>query len=423
MNNSPVSAASFRDLVESSASPSYQLCIKFTGSGSEYFLIWIVNLLLTLVILSALLSPLLLVAGYLNHQIFVIWFVHFVLLIVTVRWWLQARARRLRYFYRNTVVDDVPLRFYGEPQRIMAMNFIWVMILYRLPSDVDDVMGVLTYLINVAIWPAFIIKSGMQFRLANISWRGLGFRFNGSLAGAYAACAPLFAFVSVSVGLPYFLPSVTMGTETTVLVELTVMLTSFAFLSMLVWNVKKYQYNHCALANHYGLAKTSFNTPAGSCATRIFKTLATFLLVVLLCAVVAFVCIWVTGSGLLPQWMVNAKKGAWSVGLIVVFMVTKWYAISRMKNLIWTSGNASLHFVSTLSFKSLLWLNIKNLFFIIITLGLYWPFAVIALTRLRVEAVSIKTSFDVETMVSHIKMAGGEAVGDKGRGWKSSALT
>ena len=32
----------------------------------------------------------------------------------------------------------------------------------------------------------------MQFRLANTSWRGLRFRFRGSLGGAYRAMLPLF---------------------------------------------------------------------------------------------------------------------------------------------------------------------------------------------------------------------------------------
>ncbi|MGI9025580.1 MAG: DUF898 family protein, partial [Burkholderiaceae bacterium] len=53
----------------------------FTGTGSEYFKIWIVNLALTLVTLS-IYSP-----------------------------W--AKVRRLRYFYGNTLLDDSPFEFHG----------------------------------------------------------------------------------------------------------------------------------------------------------------------------------------------------------------------------------------------------------------------------------------------------------------------
>eukprot|EP01041_Mallomonas_annulata_P027255 gene27255-48802_t len=59
-----------------------QIGIAFTGSGSEYFRIWIVNLLLMLVTLG----------------IYFPW----------------AKARRLRYFMGNTLVGGQPLGFHGN---------------------------------------------------------------------------------------------------------------------------------------------------------------------------------------------------------------------------------------------------------------------------------------------------------------------
>ena len=66
------------------AEPASQtLDIRFTGSGSEYFRIWIVNLLLTLVTLTL----------YLPF----------------------ARARRMAYFQNNTLVGGDPLGFHADP--------------------------------------------------------------------------------------------------------------------------------------------------------------------------------------------------------------------------------------------------------------------------------------------------------------------
>ena len=62
------------------------LTIQFTGSGSEYFRIWIVNLLLIIVTLG----------------IYFAW----------------AKVRRLRYFMGNTLVDGQPLGFHGDPKKM-----------------------------------------------------------------------------------------------------------------------------------------------------------------------------------------------------------------------------------------------------------------------------------------------------------------
>ena len=64
-----------------------ELEIRFTGSGSEYFRIWIVNLLLTLVTLTL--------------------------------YYPWAKVRRLRYFYANTLIDGQPLGFHANPWKIL----------------------------------------------------------------------------------------------------------------------------------------------------------------------------------------------------------------------------------------------------------------------------------------------------------------
>jgi uncharacterized membrane protein YjgN (DUF898 family) len=100
-------------------------------------------------------------------------------------------------------------------------------------------------------------------------------------------------------------------------------------------------------------------------------------------------------------------------GILVVFVLIKPYIVARMQNLVWMqTGNASMRFVSALRFKSLLWLTMKNWLLVVLTLGLYWPFAAIALARLRLEAVEVKTRFDTETLVSHVKAMQGDAAGD-----------
>src|SRR3984957_7341822 len=62
--------------------------LHFTGSGAQYFGIWIVNLLLTIVTLG----------------IYSAW----------------AKVRRLQYFYRHTEVAGSSFDFHGSPIRILV---------------------------------------------------------------------------------------------------------------------------------------------------------------------------------------------------------------------------------------------------------------------------------------------------------------
>ena len=49
---------------------------------------------------------------------------------------------------------------------------------------------------------------------------------------------------------------------------------------------------------------------------------------------------------------------------------------------------------------------------VMLTLGLYWPFAAVAITRLRVQAVTVKTRMNPEALVAMVRSAEGEAAGD-----------
>ncbi|MFN3304823.1 MAG: DUF898 family protein, partial [Roseateles sp.] len=119
--------------------------IRFTGSGSEYFRIWSVNLLLILATLGL----------YLPF----------------------AKARRIRYFYANTLVDGQALSFHGDPWK-MFRGFVLLILLmgaYSLAGRLSAVAALVAFLILCAVWPA-LWRASLQFRLGNTSWRGLRMR-------------------------------------------------------------------------------------------------------------------------------------------------------------------------------------------------------------------------------------------------------
>jgi uncharacterized membrane protein YjgN (DUF898 family) len=61
-------------------------------------------------------------------------------------------------------------------------------------------------------------------------------------------------------------------------------------------------------------------------------------------------------------------------------------------------------------------LSVKNGLLIAVTLGLYWPFARVAVARLRLEAVHIRSIADLQALLAvapdQAETAAGDAAGD-----------
>ena len=363
----------------------HHLPIVFTGSGSEYFRIWIVNLLLMLLTLGL--------------------------------YYPWAKVRRMRYFHGNTLVGGEPLDFHGDPKK-MLKGFLMVgllLVAYSTAGKFSATAGFVAFLIVVAIWPA-LLKSSMQFRLANTSWRGLRFGFHGSLRDVYRAVLPLFIPGAIILGAMALVTDPDHPPAWYGFTMLGVMLLALLLAPWLLWNLKQYQHNH------YGLAslQTSFRATLGSfyklqlkiSGVGLLAIVGTALLITLATYAFADNVSATLGRGGRAAVALGAMLGAFA-GLLAMLVVIKPYATSRMQNLLWSrTGNASVRFLSHLKFRSLLWLTIKNWLLVVITLGLYWPFAAVALARMRLQAVTVKTRIDLDTLVSQMRHNEGEAAGD-----------
>jgi uncharacterized membrane protein YjgN (DUF898 family) len=366
-------------------SASHTLPITFTGSGSEYFRIWIVNLLLTIVTLG----------------LYFPW----------------AKVRRLRYFYGNTLVGGHALDFHGEPQR-MLRGFLLVALLgliYGVAGKVSPTAGVVALLIVAAVWPA-LFRASQQFRLANTSWRGLRFRFVGDPAGAYRAMLPLFvpAALSLMLGLSdvatpnarFITWILGMGS-----------LTSVLLFPWFLWMLKKYQHDHLAL----GQIQTHFSASVWSYYGVLLKTVGVALFAFLAVGLAAAV---LGGMGLLQDFrgeaggrvnpaMVFAMVLGFVAAYFAALLVIQPYATSRLQNLVWNhTANPEVRFESCLRFWKLLRLTLKNMVLALLTLGLYLPFAKVATARLRLEAVTVHTATDPDAWVSALQARADDAAGD-----------
>jgi uncharacterized membrane protein YjgN (DUF898 family) len=364
----------------------HRLALRFTGSGSEYFRIWIVNLLLTLVTLS------------LYHP------------------W--AKVRRLRYFHGNTLVGGHALDFHGDPWK-MLRGYLLVgamVVLYSLAGNLSPVAGLIAFVIVAALWPA-LLKSSMQFRLANTSWRGLRFRFKGSLGGAYRAMLPLFVPGGLILAALAAVNDPEKPPAWYAVVVGVVMLGAMVTVPWLWWNLKKYQHDHYAL----GGQQTRLDAGVGSFYAVFLKTFGVSLIAWLAIAIViASVAVLGIIGGSLFAGEGGSKFAAMVIGILAalfgmlaVQLLPRPYFTSRMQNLLWSrTASETLQFSSTLRFWPLFGLTLKNWLLIVLTLGLYWPFAAVAMARMRLEAVEIIASEDPDGLVQLAQGPEGEAAGD-----------
>lgn len=359
-----------------------ELEIGFTGSGSEYFRIWIVNLLLTLVTLTL--------------------------------YYPWAKVRRLRYFYANTLIDGQPLDFHADPWKILRGYLLigFMLALYSIAGRLSATAGLISFAILAALWPA-LLKSSMQFRLANTSWRGLRFRFRGTLGGAYKALLPWFV-----PGVLFLAPLLAVSDRNHPPVWYgglvgVVGLGMLLLVPLLWWNLKKYQHDNFV----YGSLQTELKTGPGSFYLVFLKTFGVGFLAMIVMFAVGFV---VGMAGVLGGagrenigMAIFVGIASFLIGLLAVQLVPRPYFSSRMQNLLWSrTCNRSMHFNSALRFLPLLGLTLKNWLLVILTLGLYWPFAAVAMARIKLEAMSVTTRIDPQTLADQARAAEGDAAGD-----------
>ena len=142
--------------------------IEFTGSGSEYFRVWIVNLLLILV----------------TFGIYLPW----------------AKVRKIKYFYSNTLIDGHALDFHGNPRKMLRGTALVAVffLLYSQAFSVSPWAALVASVAIIALWPV-LFRASMRFRLSNTSWRSLRFEFSGDLKESFFTIGVPLALVLVPI--------------------------------------------------------------------------------------------------------------------------------------------------------------------------------------------------------------------------------
>lgn len=340
------------------------LSVRFTAAGRDYFRLWIVNLLLT---------------------------------IVTLGFYLPfAKVRQLRFFHAHTLIDDAPLAFDGDARKLLRSHVLvgLAVLVYVASSVWAPALAGVAALVGLAAWPWLMCLS-LRFRLGQTRWRGLRFGFNGGVAEAYRIFLPLLVPLALLLMTLPFLVSLPTA-EAVFALPVPVWVPALPLLSVLAivlvrpWVLMRrmrFQHSHYTLGDEqtwlegvrsgdvYGIGMRS----AG---------------VALSLSVGALVL----GAGIsMVPFMGLITVPLMPVAVAGVFTGAMAYTISRQQNLLW-GHTRSQHILLSSQLHALpLWgLLLKNTVLIGLTFGLYWPFAAVALARMRLEAVSVTTTRPVE---------------------------
>jgi len=139
---------------------------EFKGTGSEYFGIWIVNILLTIVTLG----------------IFSAW----------------AKVRNKQYFYGNTYLEGSSFEYTALPMQILKGRIIAVVffVLYNLASSYLPTVGIVLGLLLFILAPWVIMKS-LAFNARYSQYRNIRFGFHQDLKESVKVFVliPLLAFM------------------------------------------------------------------------------------------------------------------------------------------------------------------------------------------------------------------------------------
>lgn len=121
--------------------------LRFSGTGDEYFRIWIVHTLLTALTLG----------------IYSAW----------------AKVRKARWLAQHTHLLGDSFDFHGRPSRILLGRAVAIIlfIAYTFSFDWAPSAGIAVLVLLLVLGP-LLFGSAQRFRLVNTSWRGLRFGFD-----------------------------------------------------------------------------------------------------------------------------------------------------------------------------------------------------------------------------------------------------
>ena len=309
---------------------------QFTGRAGEFFGIWFVNLLLSIVTLG----------------IYSAW----------------AKVRTERYFYGNTSLAGSNFEYLASPIAILKGRLIAYAVVIALGVSSKFSPGlylVLALMIGLLV-PALIVWS-LRFRARNSAWRGLSFRFDGGAGEAYG---------------PFLLWGWLTGLT----------------LSLLYPVMKQRQHQFVVEGHRFGVQRFSFRGQSGEYYGP-YAIAAGALIGSLIAVTIAGSMALDSGSfgsGVGGMGMIFALLAVY-VGIFAAMIFLRVRYANIMWN---NTRIDAHQFQCTLRARDMMWIYASNVVAIIVTIGLAVPWAMVRLARYRAEHFSVLVSGSIEDFMA-----------------------
>lgn len=312
-----------------------ELKVEFTGTASDYFRIWVVNTLLTIVTLG----------------IYSAW----------------AKVRSRRYLYGNTSIDGFGFDYVAEPRRILLGRLIALplLLLYLYGDLITLGVSAAALVIFILAAPWLLVRS-RRFNLRNTTFKNLRFNFRRFYGRAYVVILLYGFLTALSLGLAY--PT---------------------------WDYRRRQY---IIENSaFGDQQFDFWASHGKFYRIAYSAVGIVFLGGVIAGLFGGGLVGVASDpGSSSPTLDNITAG---ITLTMIFMLylTAWaYIRTHQDNHVYShTGIAGNRFRMELEFGRLWWIYVSNIFAVIVSIGLLMPWAVIRLTRYKLSRFTLVAKDDL----------------------------
>jgi uncharacterized membrane protein YjgN (DUF898 family) len=291
-------------------------------------------------------------------EYFRIWIVNLCLSLLTLGIYSAwAKVRRMQYFYRHTSVAGANFDYHGDPVAILKGRIIAVGLfaLYSVAGQFSIIAGLVAFALILAVMPWLLVRS-FRFRLHNTSYRGLRFSFHGKNGegNVNILLLPLVSYMSLGLLWP-----------------------------LAHQQIRRYLGNN----SRYGDERFGFHAGPGAFYKPYLIVFGSFIALMVVAAVIAV-----------------AMGGFLLIYILALLSITP-YLAARLQNIIWNNTTLGpLGFESHVRARGMFGIMASNFVLIILTLGLFKPFADIRLARYRLENMALQVNADLDEFVTGVQV-------------------
>lgn len=378
--------------------------LSFSGTGGEYFKIWIVNILLVIITLGL--------------------------------YYPWAKVRNNRYFYANSVLEGRNFEYHATGKQLfvgylIAMSLFIVFVIIQNISPIGS--GVVLLIFFLAI--PWIIWRSLKFNLRMSSFSNVRFSFAGVISEAYVNYLYLpFAFFiaiyAVPIGAVVLIPMYSEALTPLISVFIGVAVVMFLVLAFYLFAyMKKRNTSYSVNGYRFGQGIFTTNLETAEFAKILGKTIGLWILAIVFLLAILGLVIGVDGFANFAEAMNKSEAtsennqsfvgilGLMYLGFIVASLFIMAYSYSRQREYIFANSSldTDITLASTLQARILGWVMISNFILIIFSLGLAIPWAKVRMARLILENTLVNTDVGFDQYVTQKQeeqSSLGEQIGD-----------